>query len=268
MKIGLGCGPLGAMEERDAVRLVHAALEMGVRVFDTAPSYGASESHLARALTHRASSSRRPGFAGSADAFVVTKGGYGVEGCADWTPECIARGIDRAVSKLGRVSAFLLHSCPPRDDLIEPLVRAREAGKVSFIGYSGDGDGLAWAARVDAFDVLECSINVVDQHGIAHCGRGKRVVAKRPLANGVFRDVRRPDREDRAIYWDRMHAMFEAPPSFDTMIRFAAWSGAECALVGTTSEAHLRDAISAAGRGPIDTSDLRARFDPTWTGLV
>jgi aryl-alcohol dehydrogenase-like predicted oxidoreductase len=254
-EIGLGCGPLGAMDEGDAVRLVHAALGMGVRVFDTAPSYGASESHLARALVGR-------------DAFVVTKGGYGVEGCADWTPECIARGIDRAVAKLGHVSAFLLHSCPPRDDLIEPLVRAREAGKIGLAGYSGDGDGLEWAARTFAFDVLECSINVVDQRALVHCRRGKRVLAKRPLANGVFRDARRPEREDRAIYWDRMRAMFDAPPSFETMIRFAAWSGADCALVGTTTEAHLHEAIAAAALGPLDASDLRARFDASWAGVV
>jgi aryl-alcohol dehydrogenase-like predicted oxidoreductase len=253
MKIGLGCGPLGAMDEAAAVRLVHAALEMGVRVFDTAPSYGASESHLARALAHR-------------DAFVVTKGGYGVEGCVDWTPECIARGIDRAVAKLGRVSAFLLHSCPPRDDLIEPLVRAREAGKIACIGYSGDGDGLDWAVRTAEFDVLECSINVVDQRGIACCGRGKRVFAKRPLANAVFRDARRPEREDRAIYWDRMRAMFDAPPSFETLIRFAAWSGADCALVGTTNERHLRDAIDAAALGPLET--LHARVDASWPGVI
>ena len=255
MKIGLGCGPLGAMEERDAVRLVHAALEMGARVFDTAPSYGASESHLSRALAGR-------------DAFVMTKGGYGVDGCADWTPECVARGIDRAVARLGRVSAFLLHSCPPRDDLIEPLVRARDAGKIAFIGYSGDGEGLDWAARVAAFDVLECSVNVVDQRGLVHVRGGKRVFAKRPLANGVFRETRRPERADRAIYWDRMRAMFDAPPSFDAMIRFAAFSGVECALVGTTSEAHLRAAVAALSLGPCDTSELRARFDPSWPGVV
>lgn len=240
MKIGLGCGPLGAMDERDAVRLVHAALEMGVRVFDTAPSYGESESHLERALEGR-------------DAFVVTKGGYGVDGCADWTPDCIARGIDRAVAKLGRVSAFLLHSCPPRDDLIEPLVRARESGKVSFIGYSGDGDGLEWAARIDAFDVLECSINVVDQRALVHCGRGKRVFAKRPLATA-------------AIYAERLRAMFDVPPpSFETRTRFAAHSGADCVLVGTTKESHLRAAIAAAALGPIE---IGARFDPSWCGVI
>ena len=258
-RVGLGCGPLGAMRARDAERLVHAALDLGVTTFDTAPSYGESEVHLGRALAGR-------------EATIVTKGGYGVDGCADWTPACVSRGVERALARLGRVDAFLLHSCEPRDDLLEPLVRARDAGKIRAIGYSGDGAGLAWAARVAEFDVLECSINLFDQRALAHVGAGKRVFAKRPLGNAPWSDARRPERADRAIYWDRMRAMFDAPPSLELAIRFAAWSGAERALVGTTSAAHLADAVAAASKGPLpDAPALRARFERVgseWAGVV
>ncbi len=258
--IGLGCGQLGAMTERDATRLIHAAIDLGVTVFDTAKSYGASESHVGRALRGR-------------DAFVVTKGGYGVEGCADWTRECIARGVDRALSVLGRVDAFLLHSCPPRDDLVEPLVRARDAGKIGTIGYSGDGEGLAWAEGVEVFDVLECSMSLFDQRALPIVSRTKkRVLAKRALGNAVWRETQRPAREDRAVYWDRMRAMFDAPPSFETAVRFAAWSGVSHLLIGTTSESHLASAIEVARKGPLEEArEIRARFErhgATWSGLV
>ena len=245
-RVGLGCGPLGATRADDAERLVHAALDLGVRTFDTAPSYGESESHLGRALRGR-------------DAVIVTKGGYGVPGCADWTRECVARGVDRALDVLGRVDVFLLHSCEPRDDLIEPLVRAREAGKLRAIGYSGDGGGLAWAARVPEFDVIECSINLFDQRALAFVDCGKRVLAKRSLGNAP-------------VYADRMRAMFDAPPTIETAIRFAAWSGVECALVGTTREAHLREVVAAAAKGPLpESKSLRERFDrlgADWSGVI
>ena len=245
-RIGLGCGPLGAMPESDAVRLVHAALDLGVTVFDTAPSYGASESYLGRALRGR-------------DAIVITKGGYGVPGCADWTSACIERSVDRAREVLGRLDVFLLHSCPPRDDLIEPLVVAREAGKVHAIGYSGDGEGLAWAMRTGAFDVCECTVNVVDQRALAFAGEtNKRMLAKRVLGRAP-------------VHRDRMR-MLERAPSVEEAIRFAAWSGVDCALVGTTRADHLEIAVSAARKGPLENaSELRRLFDErgaTWDGVV
>src|SRR5262245_15325303 len=101
--LGLGCGPLGdpAISEENAAQLVHVALERGVCVFDTAPSYGESEARLGRALRGR-----------RASAVLVTKGGYGVPGVADWTAEAVSLGIDRALRVLETdvIDAFLLHS--------------------------------------------------------------------------------------------------------------------------------------------------------------
>ena len=40
-RLGFGCGRLRAgLEERNSRRLIEAALERGIRYFDTAPSYG------------------------------------------------------------------------------------------------------------------------------------------------------------------------------------------------------------------------------------
>lgn len=54
-RIGLGCGRLRAgLEQRNSRRLIDAALECGIRYFDTAPSYGdgASERVLGLCLRH------------------------------------------------------------------------------------------------------------------------------------------------------------------------------------------------------------------------
>jgi aryl-alcohol dehydrogenase-like predicted oxidoreductase len=64
---GLGCVSLGSLGGSGGVRLVHEALDLGVRFFDTADAYGAgsSERVIGRALQ------------GQRDqAFVATKGGY------------------------------------------------------------------------------------------------------------------------------------------------------------------------------------------------
>lgn len=258
--IGLGCGPLGdaAISDRDATRLVHVALDLGVRVFDTAPSYGDSEARLGRALAGR-----------RASATLVTKGGYGVPGVAEWTPEVIARGIDRALSVMETdyLDAFLLHSCGPRDDLIAPLVEAREAGKVRAIGYAGDGDALAWAMRCDAFDVVECSVNVVDCAALDVVATGTRmVIGKRALANAPWSWASRPPRDDAAAYWDRWQ-----PFRYDeeTIVRFAAHApGVTTALFGTRRADRLENIVRLAARGPLDRTQVDAireaarRFPP------
>ena len=55
-ELGFGCAPLGdeygALDDADATRLVHAAIDAGITLFDTAPYYGRtlSETRLGKAL--------------------------------------------------------------------------------------------------------------------------------------------------------------------------------------------------------------------------
>ena len=58
--VGFGCWPMagdryGAIEDDEAVKAIHRALDRGVNCVDTAPAYGAghSEEVVARALEHR-----------------------------------------------------------------------------------------------------------------------------------------------------------------------------------------------------------------------
>ena len=129
--LGLGAGPLGDARLGDdhTDSLVRAALDRGVTLFDTAPSYGTSEERLGRALGER-----RKG------VVLVTKGGYGVPGVADWTGEVIRLGIEAALGRLRTdvIDVFLLHSCDAstlmRDDILGELDRAKAAGKIRAAG--------------------------------------------------------------------------------------------------------------------------------------
>jgi aryl-alcohol dehydrogenase-like predicted oxidoreductase len=269
-RLGLGCGALGdaRLSDRDAERLVLGALDLGVTVLDAARSYGLAEERLGRIL-----GSRRDG------VVLSTKGGYGAAGADDWTAAAVARGIDDALVRLrtDRIDVFHLHSCAAdvmrSSGVVDALLRAREAGKVRVAAYSGDNEALAWAVGSGAFACVQCSVSLFDQHALRDsvsraASAGIGVLAKRPLGNAPWRFVERPHGHDAELTWDRMKALgFDpAPDAWDDLaLRFAAFApGVACALVGTTSLDHIRDAARHLERGPLPTERfeaLRARYD-------
>nr|HEX4317010.1 aldo/keto reductase [Kofleriaceae bacterium] len=271
-ELGLGAGPLGgdALDDDAAVALIHAALDLGVTLIDTAPSYGRSELRVGAALRD----GRRP------RVVLSTKLGYGVPGVADWTGDCIARGVDLALARLGTdyVDLAHLHSCPrdvlERGDVVGALAAAVRAGKVRVAAYSGDNDALAWAIDSQQFGAVQCSLNVADQRACDRDVRGLGVLAKRALANVAWRDAERPAAPDRAIYWDRLRAMELAPTTADALRFVLAQPQVSSALVGTTSRANLRAAVTAADAGPLDPATVehaRAAFrrcDRGWDGVI
>jgi aryl-alcohol dehydrogenase-like predicted oxidoreductase len=265
--VGLGAGPLGdaRLGDDEARRLVAHALDLGVTLFDTARSYGVSEERLGRLLGARRK-----------DVVLATKGGYGADGAADWTPEAIRIGIEAALGRLRTdyLDVFFLHSCPlhtlVREDLLGELGRAKDAGKIRAAGYSGDADELGWAVSSGRFDVVECSVSVFDRDALdalARAGPAIGAVAKRSLANAPWRFEGPPDRHDVRVYWDRMRALGIEPSPLgwpELATRFSAHApGVASALVGTSRGENLAAAVEAAGRGPLDGPTL-ARLDAAW----
>jgi aryl-alcohol dehydrogenase-like predicted oxidoreductase len=278
--LGLGAGSLGdplVLGDDMAEEFLGAALDHGVTLIDTARSYGFAEARIGRFLSHRR------------HEFVLsTKGGYGAEWVEDWTHAAIVRGIERALSTMRTdvIDIFFLHSCPKdtalRDDILEALDRAKDAGKVRAIGYSGEGEALDACVRSGRFDAAQCSVNLFDQKNLdrvipaAHA-EGMGVIAKRPLANAVWRHQGWPDGED-ADYWQRMQAMQLTRPDdgwIDLAVRWAAFSpGVSSAIVGTSQIDHLLQAIRAAEKGGLDVdarNQISTAFsvkDRGWQGRV
>lgn len=270
-EVGLGAGPLGGNELDDAaaVELIAGAIDRGVTLIDTAPSYGRSELRVGMALRERR------------DRVVLsTKLGYGVPGVPDWTAACITAGVDQALATLqtDRIDIAHLHSCPvdvlARGEVIDALARCVETGKVRFAAYSGDNDALVWAIESGRFGVVQCSVSAVDQRALDHaiplaqrCGVG--VLAKRPLANGVWRERRRPDAPDRGAYWDRVQRM-ELSLGAAQALAFVLAQPVASALLGTTSLAHLQSMLDVADLGG-DAAKIRAAFqrcDDGWDGII
>ncbi|HEX4418980.1 MAG TPA: aldo/keto reductase [Kofleriaceae bacterium] len=276
--LGLGAGEIGAAElaEREVEVLLRTAVELGVTLIDTARSYGLSEERIGRYL------------APVRDQVVLsTKVGYGIDGVADWTGECIRRGVERALGLLAtdRIDIVHLHSCPieilERGDVIAALHDARQAGKLRCAAYSGDNAALVWAAQSGQFDSLQLSWSLCDQRAApvierAHAD-GLGVIAKRPLANAPWRFAERPVGHECEPYWERWQALeiervvgAEAPRGDELALRFAAHApGVSSAIAGTRSIDHLRHNVELAARGALPITQvvaLRSRFAEVGAG--
>jgi aryl-alcohol dehydrogenase-like predicted oxidoreductase len=276
--LGLGAGQLGdaRLSEAEAADLIAAALDGGITLIDTAPSYGLSEQRLGRHLGARR------------DAVVLsTKLGYGVEGIPDWTGPCITAGVEQAlrVLRTDRLDIAHLHSCPwqvlAADEVIAALVAAREAGKLRAIAYSGENQNLAYALGRPEFDGFMASLNLFDQRVIDEAlprlaGRG--FIAKRPVANHPWRFTERPVGDYCEPYWQRWQAMGLDAGGLDwgeLALRFTlSVPGVAGAVVGTGRPEHLRQAIAWAAEGELPAAvigrwhDAFRAHDRDWTGQV
>lgn len=278
--LGFGAGHIGdpSLSEREVEALLHAALDAGVNLFDTARGYGLSEERLGRYLSSRRSR-----------VVLSTKCGYGIEGLPDWTGPTILAGVDAALSRLRTdwIDILHLHSCPievlRREDIAEALRQIVASGKVRITAYSGEGEALHYALCSGLFGGVQASLNVCDQRVIQEGLRlardkGMGFIAKRPLANAPWRFLTRPTGHYAEVYWERFQTMRLPTPALgwsDLALRFcASLPGVSSCIVGTRSQEHLQRACQSMERGPLSTEEvalLRERFqqnDQGWSGQL
>lgn len=132
-----------------ADKLVGAALDDGLRVFDSSPMYGRAEELLAEAL-----GPRRP------EAFVATK---------VWTPspEDGRRQLERATGWYGGwIDLMQIHNLVAWEDHLRLLEEARDAGTVKLVGathWSAGAFGeLAAVMRTGRVDAIQIPYNPVE----------------------------------------------------------------------------------------------------------
>jgi hypothetical protein len=247
-------------------RLLGAALDSGLNVIDTAECYLESEELIGRAVSRRRS-----------EYHLFTKCGHasGLDG-PDWSPRLIAESIERSLRRLrtDHVDLIQLHSCSAevlRDGaVVEVLRRAREQGKARFIGYSGDGADALHAVECGAFDTLQTSVSIADQEAVTltlprASERGMGVIAKRPVANAVWRHEARPDNEYVRPYWDRVRQLDydflkgDVRAAMGTALRFTLTvPGVHTAIVGTTKPGRWRENAELLADGPLPTEEFEA----------
>jgi aryl-alcohol dehydrogenase-like predicted oxidoreductase len=169
--VGFGCWPMagdryGAIEDGEAVKAIHRALDRGVNCVDTAPAYGAghSEEVVARALE----GCRK-------DVILVTKCGIRVPApgqlgpVRDASPANILHEIDASLKRLRTdwVDVLLVHwpdAATPFEATMRALDEVVASGRARFVGVSNfTGAMLAECMRTRRVDVSQVGYHMLDR---------------------------------------------------------------------------------------------------------
>ena len=270
-RLGFGAAPIGFLKtERERVgRMLNTLLDRGVNLIDTAAMYEGAEEVIGETVSGR-----------RGEYVLVSKCGTKLPDidARVWSAELIERTVDRALRNLrtDHLDVMLLHSCDLRTlqqgEALSALVRAREAGKIRFAGYSGDNEAAAYAATLADVAVIETSVNIADQANVDSVLPAARqhdvgVIAKRPIANAAWKDLSQQVGLYKSYakeYTDRLRAMRldVAALGYANVAPEQAWPelalrftlsqpGVHTAIIGTTNPDNAEVNIAAAEKGPL-----------------
>jgi len=267
--LGFGGAEIGfnpQQTQEDVNQLLNSALDAGLNLIDTAAGYLKSEQMIGEAV-----GKRRKEF------YLITKCGA-LDGFtrSDWSVKGILETIETSLRdlKTDYLDIAQLHSCDSeilrRGEVIEALQRAQEKGYTRFIGYSGDNEDAKTAIEMDVFDSLQTSVSIADQTPIdtnikLAAEKNIGVIAKRPIANAVWRHDSKPSESYHHEYWDRIQKL-----KFDfltksleeataTALRFTlSIPGISVAIVGTTKPQRWQENARFVAEGNLSNEEFRA----------
>jgi aryl-alcohol dehydrogenase-like predicted oxidoreductase len=217
--VGLGGAPFAGVNRaldwdpftpegrRAAVATVHYAIDHGINYVDTAPGYGGgnSETIFGQALAQdgyrqRVVVATKCRWTGTAQDVIAS---------SEWSLRRLQTDVIDVLQLHGHAYSeaqvrHIMEAGP-----LEGLLRLREAGKVRFIGFTGEEP---WTLRpliaTRAFDVVQLRYNVIYQEAALHAldearDAGVAVAVMRPVTSGVLQRIMRalaPDQPVEAIY--------------------------------------------------------------------
>jgi aryl-alcohol dehydrogenase-like predicted oxidoreductase len=284
-EIGFGCASWWGQKrfaERDAIALVHEALDRGVTFFDTGAAYsgGEAEPRLGRALKGRADER----------LVVATKAGTYHDGrrvMRDFRPAAIEASVERSLQRLGIESLPLLQLHGPAiaeldESLLETLQGLKQRGLIRALGANSfDPAVVEHIIGLPQFDVVMVDYNVLRPERAPLIARaaaaGKGVLAGMALAMGHPNRQLTRLRAPRDV-WYALRALKNHRADILKGARFGFLSELEgmsasqaalayvladphvsCAVVGTTRMAHLVENIAASDMTLSDEAVRRIR---------
>jgi len=295
-RVGLGCNAFGARIDRDQTRaVVHAALDAGVTLFDTADIYGAepgaSEALLGELLSDLPAGSRE-------DVVVATKFGMDMKGAngTDHGVRGSRRYIRRAVEgslrrlRTDHVDLYQLHEpdpVTPIDETLSALHDLVTEGKVRYLGSSNldgwqvvDADWVARTAGGTPFVSAQNKYSLYDRSAEAelvpacqHVGVG--LLPFFPLEYGLLtgkyrRGEQAPSGSRLSIQTHRLEGA-----DFDRIERFEAYASQrgltmlQVAIGGLAAQPAVASVIAGATRPEQVVANVAAgRWEPTPDDLV
>jgi methylglyoxal reductase len=206
----IGGSMWGGQDEREAVAAIHASLDAGINLIDTAAVYGMgrSEEIVGRALRERRAGGERP--------LVATKCGLiwdstegtrkfemvDVDGSRrpihhDLRPQAVRAGCEASLRRLGRdvIDLYQIHWPDPAlatEDSFGELLKLREEGKIRWIGVSNfSAEQLRVARQVGGIVSDQPQYNLLDRaieaDVLPWCRQEQvGVIAYSPMARGLL----------------------------------------------------------------------------------
>jgi aryl-alcohol dehydrogenase-like predicted oxidoreductase len=158
--VGMGCagfaGNYGAADDEECIRTIHAAIELGINLFDTSDIYGngKNEQLIARAINDRRDR-----------AIVATKFGNvrtgSQRGLTNGRPDYVPVACDESLKRLGVdvIDLYYQHRVDPTvpiEDTVGAMARLVEQGKVRYLGLCEAGaETVRRAHRVHPISALQ-----------------------------------------------------------------------------------------------------------------
>jgi aryl-alcohol dehydrogenase-like predicted oxidoreductase len=297
--LGLGCMGMsqayGPTDDRESIATLHAALDAGIALLDTAQSYGAgaNERLLAQVLAARRDDVTL------ATKFGIVRGAGGVH--VDARPDRVRGYLDASLARLGvdHVDLYYLHRVDP-DVAIEESIGAMSElvaeGKVAQLGVSEvTADELARAVAVHPIAAVQCEWSltwreVEDEIVPAARRLGVGIVPYSPLGRGLLTgavavdelagdDLRRRDPRFAGAELQRnlalvgavaeLAAEHDATPAQLALAWLLHQGDDVVPIPGTKRRARLAENVAAAGlvlsRGDIQRLEAAAPRD-AWAG--
>src|ERR1700675_691655 len=254
----------GSVGRAEGIANIHRAVEGGVNFFDTAPAYGRSEELLGEAL------------ADHKDCLVATKVPI-PENILDNKDEIsqseltqrVNKSLDESLRRLRRevLDVVQIHNATVRvlqqGNMVSCLERAREAGKLRYIGASVYGEEAALATiGIGKIQILQIALSLLDQRmrekvipeartaGLGVLSRSallKGALTKRAqwLPPGLLALSRASERAVGGLGggWKSLPRM--ALPFCLSM------EGVHCVLSGVRNAAEIDDCLAACAPGPV-----------------
>ncbi len=283
-RLGFGGAELGLVpnvKQSDVDSLLNSALDSGLNLIDTAAGYLSSEKMIGEAVGHRRNEFYLISKCGALDGFTRS----------DWSKKGILEAIETSLRdlKTDYLDIAQLHSCSAeilrQGDCIEGLERAVERGYTRYIGYSGDNDDAKFAVEMNVFDTLQTSVSIADQSPIdgnikLAKEKGLGIIAKRPIANAVWRNAEKPADAYHHPYWERIQKLpfpflkKSLEESISIALRFTlSIEGISTAIVGTTKPNRWQENAKYVAEGNLSAAEFNEIreiwneiADETWIG--
>jgi predicted aldo/keto reductase-like oxidoreductase len=228
--VGFGGIPIQGLSFADAERVLLHAFDSGIDFFDTARGYTDSEEKIGMALGSRRDS-----------VYIATKAMSRDAGGMKGELEKSLRDL-----RTDMIDLYQFHAVGSRVQLerilgpggaLETLEKAREEGKVRWIGITGHSrDILLEAVRTGRFDTVQLPFNAIETEWedevlpAAH-ESGMGTIGMKPVAGGALADV---------------------PPA----IRFTLTRGIDISIPGMDAVEQVDENISAAALTPLTPAEL------------